>query len=347
MRYRKTTLVCLLAGVFILTVTAVMSMNSRSPDTGEAAAAGQEHNLKLIDALLAEGTPRAMVLAATAMKYIGEQAAMDAKRQHELLSQAVQAAPDDAWIQWIAAVYALPSDTVSEPALALQRLEPDNGAVWLFQLAAASRANDSNGVTDALARIGASPRFNDHFVDYALEWLEFSSKHPLPDSFAMGDEQPSLVLPLVMATSRAAALAMPNYVSPARACKPVDQPLAADRREACIAAGRVMLSESNTLDSMRLGAAMLRTAGADDAAEITRNTDYFTEEYLVLWNAMLGNPEEFKRYQADWVQSRDTIQAARNLFHRAGVPLSPPPDWKSEPGRLKSTGSSNSGRVGG
>ncbi|MGB0133190.1 hypothetical protein, partial [Dokdonella sp.] len=324
-------------GVCVAAAAVAMTMVPSSAE--DASAAHDEYNATVIDALLAEGTPRTRVLAATAMKYGGKQSSAEAERQRELLSQAVQAAPDDAWVQWIAAVYALPSDTVSEPALALQRLEPDNGAIWLFQLAAASRANDSTGVTDALARIGASSRFDDHFVDYALEWLEFSRKYPLPDSYATGDNQASAQLPLVMAVSRAAALAMPNYVSPTRACKAVDQPLKADRREACIAAGRVMLTESNTLDSMRLGAAMLQLAGADDAAEVTRNTDYFTEEYLVLWNAMLRDPEEFKRYQVDWVQSRDTLQAARNLLLRAGVPLLPPPNWKSEPSRLTSTSS--------
>src|SRR5690606_3145416 len=107
------------------------------------------------------------------------------------------------------------------------------------------------------------------------------------------------------------------------ACKSPDSPLAADRREACLAAGRLMLNESNTLDSMQIGVGLLHRAAAGDIDEITRNAEYFTREYAVLASSALADPVEFARYQADWLQTRNEIQVARNLLTRAGIPLLP------------------------
>ena len=87
-----------------------------------------------------------------------------------------------------------------------------------------------------------------------------------------------------------------------------------------------MLSESTTLISMRIGIAMLRRDGAEVIDELTRNAEYHTQKYAVLSNSALEDPAEFARYQADWLQTRDELQVARNLQSRAGVPLSPPTD---------------------
>ena len=132
-----------------------------------------------------------------------------------------------------------------------------------------------------------------------------------------------------MAIARAAALAMPNYGSVMAACKSLNAPVAADRREACLAAGRLMLNHSSTLVSMQIGQGLLRLAGAADIAEITRNVGYLTQEYARLSNSALEEPAEFTRFQADWLQTRNEIQIAKNLLTRAGIPLLPPADWKA------------------
>lgn len=320
----------LLAALVCLCMATASTIKASEPADAAAIAAQQEYNAAVIDSLIADGSPRARMLAATSMIYAGQMSSTGAERQRELLNQAVQRAPDDALVQWVAAIYDLPAETVSGPVVALQRIEPDNGAVWLFQLAAASRAEDNTGVTEALARIGASRRFDDHYIDYSLAWLAISPEIPLPEPYAHGDEEAFAKLPLFMAIARAAALALPNYVSPTKACKPVDQPLAIERREACLAVGRLMLTESNTLNSMRIGAALLRLAGAEDAAEVSRNTEYLVQEYSVLSGSALEDPDEFARFQADWLQTRSELQVAKNMLARAGIPLLPPADWKSD-----------------
>jgi hypothetical protein len=318
--------------------SATMTLARPSPSAAQERSPEHTYNDQVIEALLAEGTPRAIVLAATSLTYVDRNSkpVID-QRRRELLDRATRMAPNDAWGQWMAAVGTPPSASLSEPALALQRLEPDNGAVWLFSLELATRTRDSQGVTQALARIGKSHRFNDYYTTTVLEWLKIIRERRLPEPYALAEKKVTATLPMLMAVSRAAATAMAMRVSPTWACRAKEQALGADRRTACLAAGRLMLTESNTLDSLRIGAALLEPAGADDAAGATRNTDYFTEQYIAISNAAFGDPDLFLHYQTDWLQTRDEIQVARNLLTRAGVPILPPYDWKANPSRLRST----------
>ncbi len=324
----KRVLLALVAGACIAIVSTVAAVDL--PTQEEARALAQQHTDTVIETLLAEGTPRSLTLAATAMLPIGENAAVIGQRQRELFEQAATSAPDDAWIQWMAALNASSNGPISEFAIALQRLEPDNGAVWLFPLQAAARAKDSRGMTETLARIGTARSYQSPFVTTALEWLKFYRANPItpPPGFTVERSSASA---FTMAVARAAAVAMTPNFAPMAACKSRDQPLQADRREACLSAGRLMLTQSNTLDSMLIGATLVRLAGAEDAAEITHNFKYFSQENLIRSKAALNDPAEFALYQADWVQTRNEVQVARNLLTRAGIPLLPPADWKSDP----------------
>ncbi|OJY93398.1 MAG: hypothetical protein BGP25_02975 [Lysobacterales bacterium 63-13] len=318
-----------IAGLCMAAASAALATDRLPYD--EAMALMQQHNAMVIDSLLAEATPRSLALAATVLMPVGEDANEIVQQRREWLEKAAQMAPDDVWVQWLAALNAAPTDVVSEPALALQRLQPDNGAVWLFEVQAAARANDNAGVTKVLARLGAARRFENPFMATTLEWLEFYRGHPQLQLSGFAPEL-SASAAQIMATSRAAASAMPNYTNLMAACNSSNSPLETDRREACLAAGRLMLNESNTLDSMQIGVALLRWAAAGDIDEITRNAEYFTREYAVLASSALEDPVEFARYQADWLQTRNEIQIARNLLTRAGIPLLPPADWK--PGEM-------------
>lgn len=312
-----------------------------APETTKASSPGdfdveaqQEYNSQIIDALLADGSPHAIVLAAASLTYVDKNSDSTTKRQHELLDRAAQMAPDDAWVQWVAAVSTPPTDRLSEPALALQRLDPDNGAVWLFQMNVAIRAGDNAGVTEALRRIGASSHYNDYFMTSSVEWQKFLSGFALPRSFANVDKPKSAQIAMSMALSRATDMALENYSSPMPACKPTEHPLAPDRREACQAAGRLMWSKSNSLLSMGVGASVLCMAGAVDAAAITREQKYFMEEATLASVRAMEDPDEFAHWQIDWLQTLSEVQAARNLLARAGIPVLPPADWKSNPQRF-------------
>ncbi|HET9032505.1 MAG TPA: hypothetical protein VFN25_06330 [Dokdonella sp.] len=317
-----------------------ISILSVAKDARQAAqdqAAMQKYNEQLIDALLAKGTPRAIALAATSLSYAdrGSRPAID-ERRLELLDRAAQMAPDDAWVQWLAVAGATPSGSLSEPLLALQRLAPDNGAIWLFQLRRATQAKDNSGINEALHRIGASSHFDDYFTTNATEWLKFLRDYPLPETYAIADKAMTERMVLISANSRAAATYLPGAFSAISVCKPKSEPLTADRRAACLAAGRLMLNQSSSLSSMAAGAAVLRAAQAADTDDITRNQKYFTEEYAIAANEAIANPDEIESYVSDWIQTRNEVQFARNLLTRAGIPLLPPADWKPDPQRFHS-----------
>ena len=80
--------------------------------------------------------------------------------------------------------------------------------------------------------------------------------------------------------------------------------------------------------SQMVGAGLLRKAGVEDAAEISRELEYFREEYRVLVDKLRSDPQEFEHYQNDWLQTRSEVQVGRNAMARAGIPLLPPADWR-------------------
>ena len=333
MRFMKQIAIASLAGVCMLVATSTLA---QEPSVRlDEMARMQQYNASVFDALLAEGSPRSMVLAATSLTLFGQDAKADQQRKYDLLKRAAQMAPDDAWVQWFAALHADPAENLPESALSLQQLEPDNGAIWLFQLSAATRAKDSAGITDALVRIGASRTFDDHFVAFTLEWLNFFQAHPklreIIDEASDEVEVAPSAIPFVMAISRAAAVAIPSFKDTISACRAGELSVSDERREACLSAGRLIANESKTFLSQMIGIAMLSSSGAEDAAELKRNKDYLTRISIGVSNDQLKDPQEFARYQADFVQTGSEIQAVKNSLTRAGIPLLPPADWKPEP----------------
>ena len=342
MRVRKKSLFALTAGIVVAAATSALAVEPTV--AGDFDAVFKLYNATLIDSLIAEGTPRAMTLAASAITYGPDDSEKNVEKQRSLLARAATMAPDDAWVQWIAAVYLPRSKIMSEPALALQRIEPDNGAAWMFRLAAAWEAKDETGITEALARIGASRDFDDHFGDTMSQWLAVVRAHPLPQLATEGSAQASEQMPVIMAVGRAGAASMVNYTSATQGCKATGQPLADDRRDACIAAGRLMLNEAKTLISMRIGAALIRLADADDVIEVTRAADYFMKEASDLSASVQFDPVEVERFQTDWEQTGSEIQAIKNRMTRAGIPLLPPSDWNEDPyGNLAKIAAQNNG----
>jgi len=328
MHFLKRVAMASLAGMCMLAATSTLAVDP--PAHPDETARQQHDNPLLVDTLLAEATPRSMVLAATSLMSLGQDAQANQQRKYDLLKRAAQRAPDDAWVQWFAALHAEPAEGESKAALVLQQLEPDNGAVWLLPLSTATRANDNAGITDALARIGTSPRFDDRFIAFTLEWLDFFRAHPtFLDSVDEDGSRPSAQA-LDMAIARTAALAMPNLADALRACRSVEQPLTVKRREACLAAGRLIANESNTFMAQALGIAMLRSAGADDVAELTRSHAYLARMSVGIFDGLHEDPQALARYQSDLLKTGSEIQAVRNALTRAGTPLVPPADWKPD-----------------
>jgi hypothetical protein len=287
-----------------------------------------EYNTELVDALLAQGDPRSMALAATMLPLLGDARSTRYGARSDRLAEAARRAPDDILVQWLGALYSAPGSGLAPAAQALLRLEPENGAVWMFPLQAASKAGDAGGVTEALRHIGAAERFDIHYADFALAWATSLRIHSQPTrqgpaaGFSLEEQ------PLIQGISLAAALAMPAFQPLVRACKDSEAPLGPERREACIAAGRLMTAHPAEEISRALGASVLRVVGAPGHREATRNFDYLSQMYLAVSEPLETDPRAYQRYEADWREARSETAVIERMLTRAGLPLRPPADWK-------------------
>ncbi|MEO8012321.1 MAG: hypothetical protein ABI650_11800, partial [Dokdonella sp.] len=94
----------------------------------------REVNRKIVDTLSVEGTPRALILASMVQPFVDR----ESDDAIALIDRARALAPDDAFVQWFAAMRGTPADGSSDALHAMQRLEPGNGAVWIVALQRAS-----------------------------------------------------------------------------------------------------------------------------------------------------------------------------------------------------------------
>ncbi|SFN53050.1 hypothetical protein SAMN05216289_12835 [Dokdonella immobilis] len=317
------------ACILTTTLGAGAALAATSPRVGPDAttSASQRFNAELVDEL-AKADPRSMALASTLMPLAGNATSAPARSQADLLAEAARRAPDDVLVQWLAALLAPADATLSPAARALLRLEPGNGAAWMFDLQASANANDADGVTEALRRIGAAARFDTHFADVALAWEAIHEAHPAPPptgnpaGFQI-DEQP-----LIRGIASAAAVAMPALQSLLRACSPGNAPLGGERRKACIAAGRLMVDHSTEQASMAIGTSILEKADAPDRETARRTFDYLQQTYVSAFEFLQTDEAAYRQFAADWRETRSEPAVIGRLFRRAGLPMKPPADWK-------------------
>lgn len=317
------------ACILTTTLGAGAALAATSPGVGPDAttSASQRFNAELVDEL-AKADPRSMALASTLMPLAGNATSAPARSQADLLAEAARRAPDDVLVQWLAALLAPADATLSPAARALLRLESGNGAAWMFALQASANANDADGVTEALRRIGAAARFDTHFADVALAWEVIFRAHPAPWPTIRTAGFHADAQPLTRGIASASALAMPAFQSLIGACKPGDAPLGTERREACIAAGRLMVGHAAERISVALGASMLRSADAPDLAMATQTHDYLQQMYDVVSEPLQNDETAYRRFASDWRETRSETAVIERLLTRAGLPLAPPADWK-------------------
>ncbi|MFD0739790.1 hypothetical protein ACFQZQ_10905 [Lysobacter koreensis] len=107
-------------------------------------------------------------------------AAMQAARR-QALERAAQLDPDDVLVAWLQAVDCPGAQCDPNAALArLQRLEPDNAAVWLIELQAAHQRGDAAAVDRYLRLAAAADRYDLHFGDAGLAGYAEIAELPLP-----------------------------------------------------------------------------------------------------------------------------------------------------------------------
>lgn len=275
----------------------------------------------------------------------------DVASEHEqmaLLDRALAAAPDDALVQWIGLTQ---SNRVAQSATTreaivqtLERLEPDNAAVWMEALMLASQHKDPAAIDAALARMAASVRSDEHFSDLIKVQLDVFKRYPWPDEyFVLVEKQnPDLssrsikeTAPYTYAVVITAAFALPAYQSLTRACT-VNPTTGenATRAKDCASIGRLMVAHGTTLIANRMGASVLRLSRTfnDDDVERARKQDWIRQQKTTLYGSPTAEPtsREVIANMNDWIETGSELESMRRAVARAGKPLTPPADWVDE-----------------
>lgn len=311
--FRAVALGLLLAG---LSAGVVANDEASTPE----AAAMRTREAALAAELRASAEPRDWALAAD---IFGGDGTFPADRA-ELLAKAAAAAPDDAFVQWLAlANLKQPDAANSEPAERARRLvasDPGNAAVWLPSLALAVETGDAARIDEVLGRMAAAERFDEHFRDYLVAWL---------DVFARGvrGSPESETDAFILAMARAAAITLPGYANVTQACDPAKSAGHVDARaDACERLARLMM-DGNIFITQIIGYVVLRKidrATPDDTERervlrwLTRSAAQFDASVAV---------DDAHRMAADWREAGSEAEVFRRRALRAGFPLTPPPDW--------------------
>jgi hypothetical protein len=253
-------------------------------------------------------------------------------KRNELLARAASAAPNDVLVQW----FAISQPATHDTALAsLHRLEPDNAAVWLEDLIAATKRSDDAGIDLALAKMSAAPRFDSHLGDQLKALSAVYSRHPVPDEyFALLPKEEQAQGKDVQAFSHAMSAAqLPALQHLVNACR-IDLASGRNSRRAadCAAVGRLMVARGDTLLANRIGAALLRASHTftDQDLSLARNDDWIYARYMEREQAAPLSIEQVVAYQSDWIETNSEKAAMRLFVLRSGASDTPPEDWTDD-----------------
>ena len=305
------------------------------PRQQAAESAWQDYQRATFDALGKSRVPRDWALAAlTGMELSGD-ASLPARRA-ALLERAVRTAPDDVLVQWIGAQAAKDQGVSLIANARLQRLEPDNAAVWLNNLREATQQGERS-VELALAKAASGSRYELHYAQLMMALEELYQRYPPPavDWPASEPDQafPRELIPFTQAVSVAAAFAFPPFQQLIDACR-----MASDRSPVraadCAAIGRLMVAHGDTAIANRIGYTVLRVSRAYTEQDIqgARNDDWVYTRAVALETEKFdaASVRRMLALQRDWIDSGSELDAMRRTLANAGIAPVPPDDWTDD-----------------
>ncbi|HVT31706.1 MAG TPA: hypothetical protein VHE32_03615 [Rhodanobacteraceae bacterium] len=322
----------------VLVLGAQASVVRAGEGDDSALAQYQQTQLSLYDALVADSSPRTQVLAGRL--YFDDTDLRLRPKVADVVARAGNFAPDDAFVQWMAADVGRYSTSQCGPVkyperevAALVRLEPDNAAALSYAAALAQAKNDADATDEALARMAAAKRADDHAGEEIATWRAVYLAHPPSDDQGLeaslegrdAPEQAALQHALMKTSFRSA----PTSDALASACKPdANSARTWQRIGWCVDAGLLLAQKGNSFALRDEGVAMLDAAGAtsEDLADLRRGLAWLKANAAsyVNTNAFSDTPEE---RDADWEGAPSEIEATRRRLARLGLPATPPASW--------------------
>jgi hypothetical protein len=226
----------------------------------------------------------------------------------------------------------LSSPQWSEAQERLERLEPENGAVWLNALSAASRSANVAAVDDSLDRFAKSTRFDTYQMTLAKEMIAAFSRKPMPDMYypkaaGIPEIQKELIAPTASYLI-ANALLIPQT-------EPLSKECAADnvhggRALNCDLSLRLLLTAGDTFFSRTVAAKQLfrRHSLNYDDNETIRKNDWLYDQWTHSDASDLGAEVELKaRKINDVLVYGNEADGMRNFLQTSSMRVLPPADW--------------------
>ena len=291
----------------------------------------RQSQLETYDALTGDSSPRMQVLAGRLL--IDEADLHLRPKRAEAVARAANLAPDDVFVQWVAAdtgnYWSSQCGPVTYPeaeVATLVRLEPDNAAALSYAVALAQAKGDSKSVDDALARMASASRADDHVGEEIAAWRTVYVAHPVSafDDDSSDPADRALMQALMTMRSSSASSALENACKPdARAENPWQ------RLGRCVDAGLLLVQKGNSFSLRDKGIEMLKAAGAtsDDLADLHRHLAWLkSNSASFMQNATVygDSPED---RAADWNGAPSEIGATMRRLARLGLPSTPPAGW--------------------
>ena len=299
----------------------------------------EAYETSVYDTLKSSTNPRDWALAGALFRSTDSQSAPSKRQIAErlgLLKRAQQTSPNDAVIQWLVlGCGCADSDNVSVDALkALEKLEPDNGAVWNDALTRAAHAKDRDGVDAALRSMATASRFDNHVSDISTLLVDAYARVRVPDSLiaSMPEDLPKSekLVQFYMALGMKFSYSLPALQFLLNACRTDQNGRNAARKEDCTVIGRMMAANSDTALGTMIGFAVLRVSRTFTPEDVkaARNADWIMAQQAKL--AGRSGPfrsESALAFENDWNKTGSEIGAMREELVRENIPTSPPADW--------------------
>jgi hypothetical protein len=309
-------------------------------DGAANADAYQHAEVALYDQLRADSSPRQQVLAGRLYFADDENvpSALRPKRE-TIVARAVQLAPDDALVQWMAASEGSYASSACGPTTwpeaevaNLTRREPDNAAAWQFAVALAAAKGDQAGIDDALSRMASAPRADDHFVEQLDEWKKAYASNPQVTTVTLHHRQGAS--PQAEALVSALQKVGSGYSSAKSALTEVCKPDAASDRTWqrlgwCVDAAPTLATQGESFELREQGLELLAAAGDHSDSTAALQTQF---EWLATNSAspqrnyeiMLDAPDTLL---VDWRDARTEIASTEHRLRRLNLPSQAPVGW--------------------
>ena len=303
---------------------------------------GRDYRSQVAEAHLRSDSHRGKLLG-TILLNPTEDDPVAATRKDQLLTELVEAAPDDLDTLAAATIQCPAGHPLCDqlhPAKRLAALQPDNGANWAYVL---REQDDLVTVADLVHRAATAPSFDDQFTRVFRLGQETLASSPVEIPIilrsAIEHFNQTVSVEETVAWYQSWSLPLPNWNRLVTSCR-ADGLAARDAqfREDCLRiAKRAAYAKQSILTSM-IGSTIIRhlKPGTEDA---TRARE-LRREYTYTFDALNARTPAQLRASRDELRAREVFQvgemeASKRSLDRAGIPRDPPADWEPEdPSRL-------------